>query len=99
MTPPSRSIPALFLLAVLTIGCAGLEDYTDRMTAANEAANEEVQLDLNRDSIRVYNTKTKRYQYVERDTAQNWNEEEQRWEYTPTDQKEESGYLFEPDPE
>ena len=94
-------VGALFLafLALLLSGCAEMESYADDLTAKNNAAHEEAMIDMNLETVRAYNTKSKKFEYVERDTVQKWNEEEKRWEISPPGEKEQSDFLFEPDPE
>ncbi|MGA1204235.1 MAG: hypothetical protein ACO3ZW_00270 [Opitutales bacterium] len=61
------------------------EDYFKALTKANERDRSEEQFLMNREPTRAYNTKTGRIEYVPEGTTQKWNEEAQRWEFTPID--------------
>ncbi len=59
------------------------DEYFGAITKANEKDREEQQFLLNREPTRAYNIKTGRIEYVPEGTTQKWNEEHQRWEFTP----------------
>jgi hypothetical protein len=59
------------------------DEYFGAITKANERDREEQQFMLNREPTRAYNIKTGRIEYVPEGTVQKWNEEYQRWEFTP----------------
>jgi hypothetical protein len=60
-------------------------DYAGEVTRANEATRDAEQFEVNREATRAYNTATGRYEFVPEDSEQRWNEEEQRWEFSPAD--------------
>lgn len=59
------------------------DEYLDAITEANEADRLGQQFEINREPTRAYNTRTERIEYVPEGTDQRWNEEKQRWEFTP----------------
>lgn len=59
------------------------DEYLRKVEKANIEAQEADALERNAPTERAFNTKTKRYEYVPKDTVQRWNEEAQRWEFTP----------------
>ncbi len=59
------------------------DEYADEITAANIQTQQAAQFEVNREPTRAYNTKSGNYEYVPEDTQQRWNEEDQRWEFTP----------------
>lgn len=67
-------------------GEIALDEYDDALTEANVEAREREQFEVNRQTTRAYNTATGQVEYVPEDTQQVWNEEMQRWEFTPATQ-------------
>ena len=63
------------------------DEYLEKITEANVEARESEQFEFNREPTRAYNTKTGRFEYVPEGAAQKWNEENQRWEFTPITQR------------
>lgn len=61
------------------------EEYLAAITAANQEARSNEQFELNKEPTRAYNTKTGRIEYVPEGSIQKWNEQSQRWEFTPID--------------
>lgn len=59
------------------------DQYLSEVEKANENANAQAQFEMDREPTRAFNTKTKRFEYVPKDTQQYWSEENQRWEFTP----------------
>jgi len=64
-------------------GESTLDEAGDRIRLANEQAHAEENRELREDTVRAYNTKTDEFEFVAFDTVQRWNDEEQRWEFTP----------------
>lgn len=59
-------------------------EYFQAVEEANIESREREERERNySDSTKAYNTETGRYEYVPRDTQQKWNDEKQRWEFTP----------------
>ena len=61
------------------------EEYLKAIADANAATQSEELFLLNKEPTRAYNTKTKRIEYLPEGTTQKWNEQTQRWEFTPID--------------
>ncbi|MGC9450930.1 MAG: hypothetical protein ACP5I4_05725 [Oceanipulchritudo sp.] len=61
------------------------DQYLDAVTAANQEARANEQFEVNKEPTRAYNTRTGRIEYVPEGTVQKWNEETQRWEFTPVE--------------
>lgn len=61
------------------------EQYLAAITAANKEARSNEQFELNKEPTRAFNTKTGRIEYVSEGSVQKWNEQAQRWEFTPID--------------
>lgn len=59
------------------------DDYLEAITEANKESRAFEQFEMNREPTRAFNTRTQRFQYVPDGTDQEWNEETQRWEFTP----------------
>ena len=59
------------------------DEYFGAITKANERDRQEQQFLMDREPTRAYNTKTGRIEYVPEGTVQKWNEDNQRWEFTP----------------
>lgn len=59
------------------------DEYLQKVEEANIQAREAEKLERNSPTERALNTATGRYEYVPKDTKQRWNEQEQRWEFTP----------------
>ncbi len=59
------------------------DEYLRKVEQANLQAREAENLERNSPTERAYNTVTGRYEYVPKDTEQRWNEQQQRWEFTP----------------
>lgn len=90
---------AWFPLCLLCVGCASsnsptaalirgdiaADQYFDAVSEANRQSNADAAFETNRDPTRAFNTKTGKFEYVREDTDQSWNEETQRWEFTPVD--------------
>ena len=79
-TGPSRSPTGALIRGELTA-----DEYLSAITKANEEDRASEQFDLNKEPTRASNTKTQRFEYVPEGTFQEWNEETQRWEFTPID--------------
>lgn len=76
---PQRSSPT----GALVRGELKPDEYFGAITKANERDRKEEQFLMNREPTRAYNTKTGKVEYVPEGTTQKWNEEAQRWEFTP----------------
>jgi hypothetical protein len=76
---PERYSPA----GALVRGELKPEEYFGAIKKANERDRQEEQFIMNREPTRAYNTKTGRIEYVPEGTTQRWNEQQQRWEFTP----------------
>ena len=61
------------------------EEYLKAIADANAANRSEELFLLNKEPTRAYNTKTKKIEYLPEGTSQKWNEDKQRWEFTPID--------------
>lgn len=61
------------------------DEYLDAIKEANEEDRANAQFEFNKEPTRAYNTKTRQFEYVPEDTTQSWNEETQRWEFTPVE--------------
>lgn len=59
------------------------EQYLEALKNANEETRKNEQFEVNKEPTRAYNTKTGRIEYVPEGSIQRWNEETQRWEFTP----------------
>jgi len=59
------------------------DEYLEALTEANEASRMGQQFEMNREPTRAFNTRTNRIEYVPEGTDQRWNEDKQRWEFTP----------------
>lgn len=59
------------------------DEYFGAITKANEQERENEQLLMNLEPTRAFNTKSGKFEYVPEGTTQKWNEETQRWEFTP----------------
>ena len=59
------------------------DEYFGAVKKANEKERANEQFLMNREPTRAYNTKTGRFEYVPEGNSQSWNEETQRWEFTP----------------
>ena len=69
----------------LVRGEISADQYLDAVTQANTEARETEQFEFNKEPTRAYNTKTGRIEYVPEGSIQKWNEEDQRWEFTPVE--------------
>lgn len=67
----------------LISGDISRDEYLDEVTATNEQQRRQDQFEINRDPTRVFNLETRRIQYMEPNSGQVWNAENERWEYTP----------------
>lgn len=63
------------------------DEYLDKIKEANIEARETEQFEFNREPTRAYNTKTGKFEYVPDGATQKWNEQTQRWEFTPITQR------------
>ena len=61
------------------------DEYLDAIEEANEEERANAQFEFNKEPTRAYNTKTGRFEYVPEGTSQSWNEDTQRWEFTPVE--------------
>lgn len=61
------------------------EDYREAVTAVNERERAREAFERNREPTRAYNTKTGKFEYLPEDSAQEWNPETERWEFTPNE--------------
>mgnify|MGYP005842051855 CR=1 FL=1 len=61
------------------------DEYLDSLTEANEASRLGQQFEVNREPTRAFNTRTSRIEYVPEGNDRRWNEEKQRWEFTPVE--------------
>jgi len=77
----SRASPT----AALIRGELTTEEYLEAVKQANEEDRRTEQFEANKEPTRAYNTKTGRFEYVPEGTIQKWNEQTQRWEFTPID--------------
>jgi hypothetical protein len=59
------------------------EEYLEAIKNANEEDRRNEQFEVNKEPTRAYNTKTGRIEYVPEGTIQRWNDQAQRWEFTP----------------
>jgi hypothetical protein len=59
------------------------DEYLGAVRQANEEARADDQFEVNKEPTRAYNTQTGRFEYVPEGTYQKWNEQTQRWEFTP----------------
>jgi hypothetical protein len=59
------------------------DEYIEALEEANEASRAGQQFEINREPTRAFNTRTEQVEYVPEGTDQRWNEEKQRWEFTP----------------
>jgi hypothetical protein len=59
------------------------DEYFGAITEANEKERENESLLMNLEPTRAFNTKSGKFEYVPEGTTQKWNEETQRWEFTP----------------
>ena len=59
--------------------------YLAKVRSKNEEARQEETRQYNKATVRAFNLKTGKYQYVPADSLQRWNEEEKRWEFNPDD--------------
>jgi hypothetical protein len=76
---PTRMSPTQALVR----GEIAPDEYLDAIKQANEQDRAKEQFELNKEPTRAYNTKTGRIEYVPEGTVQSWNEQNQRWEFTP----------------
>jgi len=76
---PSRMSPT----EALVRGELAADEYLDAIKEANEQDRKNEQFELNKEPTRAYNTKTGKIEYIPSRTTQTWNEETQRWEFTP----------------
>ena len=60
-----------------------LESLIERARRSNEEARARQMREQNAESVRAFNRETGTYEFVPLDSLQHWNEEEQRWEFTP----------------
>jgi len=74
-----RSSPTAALLR----GELTTEQYLEAVKQANEEDRRTEQFEANKEPTRAYNTRTGRFEYVPEGTIQKWNEQTQRWEFTP----------------
>lgn len=58
-------------------------EFLGAVTRANEEARRREQFEFNRDRNRAYNRKTGRIEHVPEGADVTWNEETERWEFTP----------------
>ncbi|MCC5841405.1 MAG: hypothetical protein JJT96_14910 [Opitutales bacterium] len=58
-------------------------EYLGAVTRANEDARRREQFEFNRDRNRAFNRNTGRIEHVPDDADVFWNEETERWEFTP----------------
>lgn len=61
------------------------DEYLSAIREANEEDRTAEQHALDKEPVRAFNTRTGRVEYVPEGTVQKWNEETQRWEFTPVD--------------
>jgi hypothetical protein len=61
------------------------DEYLSAIREANEKDRANEAFELNKEPTRAYNTKTNKVEYVPEGTDQYWNEQTQRWEFTPID--------------
>lgn len=73
--------------ASLMRGEIAADQYLTAVTKANEETRESEAFELNKEPTRAFNTKTKRFEFVPKDTQQFWNDETKRWEFTPVEEK------------
>lgn len=59
------------------------DEYLDAVKEANEESRKVQQFEVNKEPNRAFNTVAKRFEYVPEGTTQKWNENTQRWEFTP----------------
>ncbi len=62
---------------------AQIEGYLERVGSKNAQARAEATREYNKETVRAFNLKTGKYQYVPADSLQRWNESEKRWEFDP----------------
>lgn len=74
---------ALTPTGALVRGELKADQYLNALTEANVEARESDQFEFNKEPTRSYNTKSGRFEYVPEGTSQKWNEQTQRWEFTP----------------
>lgn len=60
------------------------DEFLREIERNNVETREQEQFEMNREDTRVYNTVTKRWEFMEPNSGQVWDEAEQRWEYTPS---------------
>ena len=73
--------------SVATGETRSVKSYLKKVEQENIKAREAEQFEFNKQETRAYNTETGRYEYVPEDSQQRWNEEKQRWEFTPARSK------------
>ncbi len=69
----------------LVRGELSADEYLEAIKDANEEERANAQFQFNKEPTRAYNTNTGRFEYVPEGTTQSWNEETQRWEFTPVE--------------
>ncbi len=70
--------------SVVTGETTDAESFFGRMRQANIEAREQEERERNLETVRAFNLKTGRYEFVPLDSLQHWNEEERRWEFQPS---------------
>lgn len=71
--------------SALVSGEITADEYLEAVRKANQEDRTADQLALDQEPVRAFNTKTGRVEFVPENTSQKWNEEKQRWEFTPID--------------
>ena len=69
--------------SVVTGETTNVEGFFGLMRRANIEAQEQEERERNQETVRAFNLKTGRYEFVPMDSIQHWNEEERRWEFHP----------------
>ena len=69
--------------SVVTGETTDVEGFFERVRRQNQEDRDQKERNRNRDTVRAYNLKTGKYEFVPSDSLQRWNEEERRWEFHP----------------
>ena len=80
-----RTISGREVAPIYTPLDTGVQDpgYLERVGSKNAQARAEATREYNKETVRAFNLKTDKYQYVPADSLQRWNESEKRWEFAP----------------
>lgn len=82
---PEESGPSRSPTGALIRGELSADEYLEAITQANREDRANEQFELNKEPTRAFNTESQRFEYVPEGTIQKWNEETQRWEFTPVE--------------